>query len=35
MVASEARLLDELAISRLALVPGASMDGLQALEWGG
>ena len=34
MVASEARLLDELAISRLALVPGASMDGLQALEWG-
>jgi len=34
MVASVARLLDELAISRLALVPGASMDGLQALEWG-
>jgi hypothetical protein len=34
MVASQARLLDELAISRRVLVPGASMDGMQALRWG-
>ena len=34
MVASQARLLDELGIGRLVLVPGASMDDMQALQWG-
>jgi homoserine O-acetyltransferase len=34
MVASQARLLDALGIDRLALVAGASMGGMQALQWG-
>ncbi|NDE74170.1 MAG: hypothetical protein EB064_09750 [Betaproteobacteria bacterium] len=34
MVASQARLLDELGIGRLVLVPEASMDGMQTLQWG-
>ena len=34
MVASQARLLDELKIERLDLIAGASMGGMQALQWG-
>ena len=34
MVASQARLLDELGIERLDVVAGASMGGMQALQWG-
>lgn len=34
MVASQARLLDELKIARLDLIVGASMGGMQALQWG-
>jgi len=34
MVASQQRLLDALGISRIAAVVGASMGGMQALQWG-
>jgi homoserine O-acetyltransferase len=34
MVASQRRLLDALGISKLAAVVGASMGGMQALQWG-
>jgi len=34
MVASQSRLLDNLGIGRLHLVAGASMGGMQALQWG-
>jgi homoserine O-acetyltransferase len=34
MVASQRRLLDALGIDRLAAVVGASMGGMQALQWG-
>ena len=34
MVASQSRLLDQLGIGRLDLVAGASMGGMQALQWG-
>jgi homoserine O-acetyltransferase len=34
MVASQRRLLDALGISRLGAVVGASMGGMQALQWG-
>jgi homoserine O-acetyltransferase/O-succinyltransferase len=34
MVASQRRLLDSLGIDRLAAVVGASMGGMQALQWG-
>jgi homoserine O-acetyltransferase len=34
MVASQARLIDALGIARLAAVCGASMGGMQALQWG-
>src|SRR4051812_43869526 len=34
MVASQRRLLDQLGIGQLAAVVGASMGGMQALQWG-
>ena len=34
MVASQQKLLDALGIGRLAAVVGASMGGMQALQWG-
>ena len=34
MVQSQKRLLDTLGVERLALVAGASMGGMQALQWG-